>query len=134
LPTWGRDLPAATFTVSTRIETMSRGTASGFRRENTGDCAADGTDQIARNGSSGWDDIPAAERFELLATIREVREWRYGENEPPRLQPIRDAALALYEFRVRSGGTNRGRPQVTATCNKGASKTQGELFNDASAN
>ena len=84
-----------------------------------------------------WNDIPAAERFELLATIREVREWRYGENEPPRLQPIRDAALALYEFRLRSGATNQerdGRPQVTATCNKGASKPQGELFNDASAN
>ena len=84
-----------------------------------------------------WTDIPAAERFELLATIREVREWRYGENEPPRLQPIRDAALALYEFRLRSGATNQerdGRPQVTPTCNKGASKTQGELFHDASAN
>ena len=84
-----------------------------------------------------WDDVPTAERFELLATIREVREWRYGENEPPRLQPIRDAALALYEFRLRSGATNQerdGRPQVTATCNKGASKPQGELFNDASAN
>ena len=82
-----------------------------------------------------WNDIPAAERFELLATIREVREWRYGGAEPLRpLQPIRQAALALYEFRVRSGGTNRVRPQVTATCNKGASKPQGELFNDASAN
>ena len=64
-----------------------------------------------------WNDIPAAERFELLATIREVREWRYGGAEPLRpLQPIRQAALALYEFRVRSRderimgmGTNRGR-------------------------
>ena len=82
-----------------------------------------------------WDDVPAAERFELLATIREVREWRYGDCEPLRpLQPIRQAALALYEFRVRSGGTNRGRPQVTSTCNKGASTTQGDFFNDASAN
>ena len=86
-----------------------------------------------------WDDIPAAERFELLATIREVREWRYGGVEPLRpLQPIQQAALALYEFRLRSrGATNQerdGRPQVTPTCNKGASKTQGELFHDASAN
>ena len=81
-----------------------------------------------------WTDIPAAERFELLATIREVREWRYGGVEPLRpLQPIQQAALALYEFRVRSGGTNRVRPQVTATCNKGASKPQGELFHDESA-
>ena len=84
-----------------------------------------------------WDDVPAAERFELLATIREVREWRYGGVEPLRpLQPIRQAALALYEFRVRSGATNQeraGRPQVTATCNKGASKPQGELFHDESA-
>ena len=85
-----------------------------------------------------WDDIPAAERVELLATIRDVREWRYGDCEPLRpLQPIRQAALALYEFRVRSGATNQehaGRPQVTATCNKGASTTQGDFFNDASAN
>ena len=86
-----------------------------------------------------WDDVPAAERFELLATIREVREWRYGGVEPLRpLQPIQQAALALYEFRLRSrGATNQerdGRPQVTPTCNKGASKTQGELFHDASAN
>ena len=86
-----------------------------------------------------WDDIPAAERVELLATIRDVREWRYGDCEPLRpLQPIRQAALSLYEFRLRSrGATNQerdGRPQVTATCNKGASKPQGELFNDASAN
>jgi hypothetical protein len=86
--------------------------------------------------SISWDDIPAAERFELLATIEEMRQWRYGDqiDRPPRLQPMRQAALALYEFRVRSGGTNRVRPQVTATCNKGASKTQGELFHDASAN
>jgi hypothetical protein len=89
----------------------------------------------SRDHESLWLSIPAAERFELLATIREMREWRYGENEPLRpLQPIRQAARALYEFRVRSGGTNRVRPQVTATCNKGASKPQGELFHDASAN
>ena len=78
-----------------------------------------------------WNDIPAAERFELLATIREVREWRYDGHELLRtLQPIKDAALALYEFRLRSGATNQerdGRPQVTPTCNKGASKTQGDF-------
>jgi|SRR5580692_3510704 hypothetical protein len=66
--------------------------------------------------SISWDDIPAAERFELLATIREVREWRYGGVEPLRpLQPITQAALALYEFRLRSGertGVAGGRPQV----------------------
>ena len=86
-----------------------------------------------------WDDIPAAERFELLATIRDVREWRYGDCEPLRpLQPIRQAALSLYEFRLRSrGATNQerdGRPQVTPTCNKGPSTTQGDFFDDASAN
>jgi hypothetical protein len=88
--------------------------------------------------SISWDDIPAAERVDLLATIRDVREWRYGDCEPLRpLQPIRQAALALYEFRLRSGATNQerdGRPQVTATCNKGGAKPQGELFHDASAN
>ena len=56
-----------------------------------------------------WNDIPAAERFDLLATIREMREWRYGGVEPLRpLQPIRQAALALYEFRVRSGERTGG--------------------------
>ena len=57
-----------------------------------------------------WTDIPAAERFELLATIREMREWRYGGVEPLRpLPPITQAAVALYEFRVRSGATNQER-------------------------
>ena len=56
-----------------------------------------------------WNDIPAAERFELLATIREMREWRYGGIEPLRpLQPIRQAALALYEFRLRSRSDKSG--------------------------
>jgi hypothetical protein len=51
----------------------------------------------SRDHESLWLSIPAAERFELLATIREMREWRYGENEPLRpLQPIRQAALALH--------------------------------------
>jgi hypothetical protein len=46
-----------------------------------------------------WQAIPIAERFELLATIREVREWRYGDCEPLRpLQPIRQAALALHQW------------------------------------
>ena len=46
-----------------------------------------------------WNAIPAAERFELLATIREVREWRYGDCLPLRpLQPIRQAALALHQW------------------------------------
>jgi len=46
-----------------------------------------------------WLSIPIAERFELLATIREVREWRYGDCEPLRpLQPIRQAALALHQW------------------------------------
>jgi hypothetical protein len=34
-----------------------------------------------------------------LSTIREVREWRYGDCEPFRpLQPIRQAALALHQW------------------------------------
>ena len=48
-----------------------------------------------------WNAIPAAERFELLAVIREMREWRYGENEPP-LQPIKRAALELHQWRHRA--------------------------------
>ena len=105
--------------------TTTRSTSSGFAGNTTDPCfiengrasASDASHSIGRRGPTGeWNDIPAAERFELLATIREVREWRYGENQPPRMQPIRDAALALYEFRVRSRderimgmGTNRGR-------------------------
>jgi hypothetical protein len=50
-----------------------------------------------------WTDIPAAERFELLATIEEMRQWRYGDDRPPWLQPIKRAALALYEWRDKSG-------------------------------
>ena len=48
-----------------------------------------------------WNAIPAAERFELLATIREMRDWRYGELWPP-LQPIRRAALELHHWRHRA--------------------------------
>ena len=49
-----------------------------------------------------WLAIPAAERFELLATIREMREWRYGELWPTHLQPIRRAALELHHWRHRA--------------------------------
>jgi hypothetical protein len=56
----------------------------------------------SRDHDSLWLSIPAAERFELLATIREMREWRYGENEPPRLQPIKRAALELHQWRHRA--------------------------------
>jgi hypothetical protein len=53
----------------------------------------------SRDHDSLWLSIPAAERFELLSTIREVREWRYGDCEPFRpLQPIRQAALALHQW------------------------------------
>jgi hypothetical protein len=44
-----------------------------------------------------WNAIPIAERLELLAAIRDVREWRYGDCPPLRpLQPISQAALALH--------------------------------------
>ena len=70
-----------------------------------------------------WNDIPPAERFELLATIHEMRAWRYGPGGPPWPKPIRPAALALHQW-------------LTRTCDKGADKTgqkvlsqpQGELF------
>jgi hypothetical protein len=53
----------------------------------------------ARDHDSLWLSILAAERFELLSTIREVREWRYGDTPPLRpLQPIRQAALALHQW------------------------------------
>ena len=95
--------------------------------------------------SISWDDIPAAERFDLLATIRDVREWRYGDCEPLRpLQPIKDAALALYEFRLRSGERTGDAHNSGALSrqlrNKSAIRagdrttTQGDFFNDASAN
>ena len=84
-----------------------------------------------------WTDIPAAERFELLATIREMREWRYGGVEPLRpLPPITQAAVALYEFRVRSGATKSGTKPVAHKSQRhairGRRQSQGELH-DASA-
>ena len=92
-----------------------------------------------------WDDIPAAERFELLATIREAREWRYGGIDLIRpLPPIKDAALALYAFRLRSGERTGDAHNSGALSrqlrNKSAIRagdrttTQGDFFNDASAN
>ena len=51
-----------------------------------------------------WMDIPARERFELLATIAEIREWR-GK---PSARPIRPAALELHQWLMR-------------TCHKGPS-------------
>ena len=92
-----------------------------------------------------WTDIPAAERFELLATIREAREWRYGGIDLIRpLPPIKDAALALYEFRLRSGERTGDAHNSGALSrqlrNKSAIRagdrttTQGDFFNDASAN
>lgn len=60
-----------------------------------------------------WNDIPPAERFELVATIREMRAWRYGDNPPLRpLPPVQQSALALHQW-------------LTRTCNKGR---QGELL------
>ena len=50
-----------------------------------------------RDTPAEWLAIPAAERFELMATIREMREWRFGEYPPPfRLSPIRKAAFELH--------------------------------------
>jgi hypothetical protein len=51
-----------------------------------------------------WMDIPARERFELLATIAEMREWR----DKPSARPIRPAALELHQWLMR-------------TCDKGPS-------------
>ena len=62
-----------------------------------------------------WNDIPPAERFELVATIREMRAWRYGPEGPPWPRPIQPAALALHQWLTRSGY-------------KEPSKPQGELF------
>jgi hypothetical protein len=41
-----------------------------------------------------WKAIPIAERFELLATIAEMREWR----EKPSDRPIRLAAFELHQW------------------------------------
>jgi hypothetical protein len=101
--------------------TTTRSTSSGFAGNTTFPCstehaharASDESHSIGRRGPTGeWNDIPAAERFELLATIEEMRQWRYGDqiDRPPRLQPMKQAALALYEFRVRSGGNEQGSP------------------------
>ena len=63
-----------------------------------------------------WRAIPPAERFELVATIREMRAWRYGDYLPLRpLPPIQQSALALHQWLTRSGY-------------KEPSKPQGELF------
>jgi hypothetical protein len=41
-----------------------------------------------------WLAIPIEERFELLATIREMREWRGKPSD----RPIRPAAIALHQW------------------------------------
>jgi len=43
-----------------------------------------------------WKEIPIDERFELLATIQEMREWRFGAEQPPWLAPLRQAAFELH--------------------------------------
>lgn len=55
-----------------------------------------------------WNDIPPAERFELLATIREMRAWRGKPSD----RPIQPAALALHQW-------------LTRTCHKGATPKPG---------
>ena len=53
----------------------------------------------ASSTDAEWRAIAPAERFELLATIREMREWRYGDDWPLKLGPIRRAALELHRWR-----------------------------------
>jgi hypothetical protein len=44
-----------------------------------------------------------------LSTIRDVREWRYGDCLPLRpLQPIRQAALALHQWLNRHRDVPKG--------------------------
>jgi hypothetical protein len=86
------------------------------RRERTGGEAERPQNRAAVNDSKGnifilstdverlWRDIPARERFELLATIAEMREWR----DKPSDRPIQPAALALHQW-------------LTRTCHKGPS-------------
>ena len=45
-----------------------------------------------------WRDIPIEERLELLATIREMREWRFGDAQPAWLHPIQRAAFELHQW------------------------------------
>lgn len=54
-----------------------------------------------------WKEIPIAERFELLATIREMREWRFGDDPPLRLAPIRQAAYELHQWLKREAPAAR---------------------------
>jgi hypothetical protein len=56
------------------------------------------------NEQEQWNAIPIEERFELLATIREMREWRGKPSD----RPIRPAAIALHQWLKR-------------TCDKGPS-------------
>lgn len=58
--------------------------------------------------SIDWRAIPAAERLELLATIREMRDWRYGDVWPERRGPIERAALALHEWRAKNCSSTGG--------------------------
>lgn len=44
-----------------------------------------------------WLVIPARERFELLATIAEMREWRGKQSD----RPIRPAAIELHRWLTR---------------------------------
>jgi hypothetical protein len=82
-----------------------------------------------------WEAIPIAERLELLAAIRDVREWRYGDCPPLRpLQPISQAALALHAHLSRGRAIReppRTKPDKRVLSN---AKTQGALFHDESEN
>jgi hypothetical protein len=65
-----------------------------------------------------WKAIPLGERFELLATIAEMREWR-GK---PSTRPIRPAAIELHQW-------------LAGTCDKGPStRPNPRRLHDASAN
>lgn len=55
-----------------------------------------------------WLAIPARERFELLATIAEMRAWR----DKPSDRPIQPAAFELHQW-------------LTRTCHKGATPKPG---------
>jgi hypothetical protein len=52
------------------------------------------TDKEHNFTADAWIAIPIEERFELLATIAEMREWRGKPSD----RPIRPAALALHQW------------------------------------
>ena len=105
----GEVIVAAPFTANEQGPVATRPPNGGAVNDSKGNIFMPSTD-VERL----WRDIPLAERLELLTTIREMREWRYGDNPPLRpLPPVQQSALALHQWLTRTGykGPSTRQPQ-----------------------